>query len=520
MLPCQTGGTCPCHALSQAVNELAATKSLVERLTLDICRLKAGVNASHDPLVNRLPRELASRIFTFCLPSTTNQRSNPYRYSTDYSTANTLGSVCTAWRYIAWSTPQRWNVISIQLHSAHRASILQHIETYHSRSGALPLTIRIHTHRHENLSKFASEMFYPIIDALNLHSHRWQSLEMCIPFSLTSMLHGSHTSGAPQLKNLTIHTDSRFIGPRSRIGFGTHQQLIRPATVNLRGLCLKAVRIDWGHVVQVDVEALRVNECLELLRLAPTLTVFKIDVVLDDDENADESTSLVTHHSLKALQFPFWGPSLILCDRLVLPALESLWVSWGGLHHSHIEGLLTRSACRLLHFCITDAECTTQILVTLLRLMPHLENLKIMGLTNHSGINELCVVLARTSAFPANSNHSALFLPRLKTFHCNGQGPVWAIVPSLFPPANKEPHVHYRPLSTVHFEVDDDPSQENGYIDHDIIPKLLDVVDRGFDLKVACIFEEGEDFIEASRQHHNLLDRKADPNVEDHGEGI
>ena len=519
MLQCPIDGSCPCHTLSQAEDKLAAAKAVVERLTLETHRLKYAVNAFHDPLIHLLPRELASQIFTLCIPPTDQRlltRSNQTRFS---SSASILSLVCSAWRDIACSTPQLWNVLSMRLRAPESVSILQHTESFLSRSRSLPLIIRIDTHKYEDLPYFPSATFYPIIDALNLHWHRWHTLELCIPFSLTSKLHcGSHGEES-LLQNLSIKVPSQLRGSRSRTGFGsTSRGLVRPAMVNICGLHLKAVQIDWSQVTQVEFDTLSVRECLELLSSAPKLERLDINFFHRTGTSEDGPFIPVTHHSLETLDCPFGSLTAILFDKLVLPGLEDLNIKGYGPYDS-LERLLMRSSYPLVKFHLEETRSDSWSLIPLLRAMPDLEEIFLWDLNSYMEIRELCDLMKNTTAFMVESDPSTLFLPRLESFQYHGcPRLLWATIPSWFPPVLESPGTLYRPLSSFSIWLEIHPLEvADYYIDRDSLPGLIDLSEEmGSRFSIKNIHDElSEDIIEGSRKYHNLLDVESDSDDEE-----
>ena len=506
---CQNSSCSPCDALSQVEMRLAEAKALVERLTVETYLLKSAVNTVHDSLTHRLPRELVSRIFTFSVPPFAQLVPSPY-WDPMYSSPGTLTLVCNAWKNIALSTPQLWNSFAIRLYSPTCASTLHLIETYIKRSGALPLAIRINMHKGEDLSHFPYAMFYPMFDILNVHSHRWHTLTLNIPFSLTSRLTGSPSSGASRLDCLAIHKPSSPPGPRSSVGFGSHHAQFRPSMIWMGGLYLDAIQIDWSHVTNVNVVSLSVEECLQLLRLAPLLREFRLGSILGGSGSAQVQ---VTHYSLQTWDLTSFGPlASLLCNQLTLPKLQCLKIYDGP--YDSLERLLKRSSCPLSYFglCMGDASG----LISLFRAMPHLKHFCLEDLS--SGDDEItswCALMASTTTFAADSDESTLFLPRLETveyYSCPRL--LWATIPYWFPPKETKLDIRYRPLSAVHIDVDVPPSEmEDEAIDSNTIQKLINVVGRGFVLRINNVYEDEEEeapepepeenFVEASMQYHN-----------------
>ncbi|KAF8956442.1 hypothetical protein BDZ97DRAFT_187364 [Flammula alnicola] len=89
---------------------------------------------THDPIIQWIPPEIASQIFTFCVPN------SPYTTSKEKLAPLILGAVCKSWRAVAWSTPQLWIILSININHPDIAVKTELTKQCIARSGQLPLT--------------------------------------------------------------------------------------------------------------------------------------------------------------------------------------------------------------------------------------------------------------------------------------------------------------------------------------------------------------------------------------------
>ena len=109
----ETAGMAPtiCNRCGDAVEEgcdpreeLAELDALLERIRIKRYALKRKINQHHSPIVRKLSPDVTSTIFEFCLPDFTDHQLSPYT-DEDTSIPLSLGTICSYWRDIAWSTP-------------------------------------------------------------------------------------------------------------------------------------------------------------------------------------------------------------------------------------------------------------------------------------------------------------------------------------------------------------------------------------------------------------------------------
>ena len=137
-----------CDPLDEVV-ELDVLSEISEPLRLKRYDLKRKINQFHSPIVRQLFPDVMSIIFEFCLPNFAEPSTNPS------SIPLALGSICSRWREIAWSTPGLWSSLvvcvsgKLDSHMATTSSIMI-AQEWLARSGQLPLSIRIFSKRYSS----------------------------------------------------------------------------------------------------------------------------------------------------------------------------------------------------------------------------------------------------------------------------------------------------------------------------------------------------------------------------------
>jgi len=135
-------------------------------------------NSTTQPLTitERLPPEIMSDIFGLCIPLMTHDYWPGLDFQLGISTPLTLSSVCRLWRSITHSTPALWTSFRIYLPFKVPQRI-QQAQQWLSRSGQLPLSIKVRPH-----PSGSGDLFNPLVDEMinliNNYSHRWESLDI------------------------------------------------------------------------------------------------------------------------------------------------------------------------------------------------------------------------------------------------------------------------------------------------------------------------------------------------------
>ena len=106
---CKLADGRPCASCLELESFDREAEAILERLSEDRRKILAKINWRHDPFIQRLPLELASQIFAFCIPPQDPGDDPRYipliwdnskrRYIKPFNIV--LGAICHAWRQVA-----------------------------------------------------------------------------------------------------------------------------------------------------------------------------------------------------------------------------------------------------------------------------------------------------------------------------------------------------------------------------------------------------------------------------------
>ncbi|KAF9471021.1 hypothetical protein BDN70DRAFT_939246 [Pholiota conissans] len=260
--------------------------------------LNTKINGVHDALGSRLPMEIVMKIFKEFLSDYKEQYLDPSISMKKQTTALLLGGVCRGWRLIAWSSPQLWDTICVNLYNGN-LHLVQLVREWLDRSGSLPLYINIYAAGPLRLWKKIRRRLYPgfapseiiyfdyplsgfydkrsvaLIDAINEHSARWKNLEVHVPRNRLRLV---NSASASMLKTLAlIPIDAEDSNNRgfmfSEIDQDTEvdeKNLIIAKSACVEKLCIERIQppvddMNWNnlkHFEAADVPTTMIYDCL------------------------------------------------------------------------------------------------------------------------------------------------------------------------------------------------------------------------------------------------------------------
>ncbi|KAJ7608417.1 hypothetical protein FB45DRAFT_387299 [Roridomyces roridus] len=304
-----------------------------------------------------LPPELVSEIFLHCLP-----RHPDLPPVTGLESPFTLSHICRKWREIALSTPALWRGISVTLDGCRGGRReLDLLKTYLSRSGCMPLSIRLNcgaladVHGREDASPFAA----PFVNAIALRSDRLEHLSLCLPIRSLPALPGP----LPSLKSLTLACyepgaqDAEACLTRSFLS----APLLRRVTLSERYREMYKPILPWSQLTALVVDLTTLAECTMFLGMAPNLIYCRLTVLV---RHAPVGAVTLPHLQTLCLnvQAPKFAPTGLgdFITSLTLPALTRLQISSFFLFPASspttlITNLVSRSRCNLEELWIHDA---------------------------------------------------------------------------------------------------------------------------------------------------------------------
>ena len=453
-------------------------QSILERLSEDRRKILAQINRHHDPFIQRLPLELASQIFAFCLPlrdPDTDPCYNPLfwsrskgRYIKPFNIV--LGAICRAWRQVAWSTPKLWSTLPISLHRCDNRAYKELVSEWLMRSAQIPLDVSLWnkglaeslplTEKYVNIWK-------PLIDIVNGCSSRWRSFSIYAPDLVLAYIIGD-SRGTSRLEYLKVDPGPWVLEPpsyadeRSLHRFSLTNAIPMPSELVSIPMPLRSIDIDWSSLITIEIGKLYLNESLVLLRWTPRLTRCKLnDLQGGQDENLPSPTP-THHHTLQELDIrDQLGQQIAeqLLGFLILPSLISLLYDSEYNSLENVAAFLDRSGCRL-----TTLHDAHGVFHKLLVLAPHLQALEWLQYPGYIGRGK----------YPPNQ-----WLPNLCEILLHS-GPVfWDLVFDLImscPPK----------AFTIHVE-DLESRDEDFLIDEESARRFQDLIEKGYDIKISDV---------------------------------
>ncbi|KAF9478918.1 hypothetical protein BDN70DRAFT_879415 [Pholiota conissans] len=311
-------GVCqPCKRLAEIEEQVKSIRRMLVGLENERQTLKTQVNRHHDRLIHRLPREIVSEIFEFCLPEDLMEaefEGIPPKYS--LSAPLVISAICRTWRAIALSAPRLWKTITIWSRFLPSAILVQN---WIDRAGQLPLSIVL------RLPFGEDETAIPIINTLTRYSKRWQELRCRMPAHLFSHF-PTGIEDLPELR--TLHLNN-LRGTLRNTPLNLHPPRLNIFSFSGTRLC--ELDFDWTYLTQLSMEVVTPAIFLEVLRRAPALEKCTVQTFfIPEDESDDEFDAAFpplpnpfVHSTLQELSIP---ADLCNCvfKQLQCPSLSAL----------------------------------------------------------------------------------------------------------------------------------------------------------------------------------------------------
>ena len=397
----------------QILNFLSHRLSELSRLDTEIDRLQAIIDDlyeqrdkarkfvdDHRALLSparRLPPEIVGEIFVHCLPTT----HNAVKSTTEAPLL--LGRICSAWRNISLLTPRLWSSIHLVIPIHHDASKFNSIiqlrckalKEWLGRSGTLPLSISLTTSNNGYCAHLSSAAT-PLMETLIQFSHRWNSIDLRVPYGLLQSFNVLTKDDVPCLEVIKIddinwdrtqyftqwHFSILDAAPRlHRVSFVLSQR-------DPRNLPLP-----WARLTELSLEtyrsasSLNSSEALAMVKQCPNLQSCALGIYSSLPEGFMPPSELVTLpalHTLRLRTFPENSDDLtVIFDHIFTPSLVDLAVTaytiqgfiWPSVPHVPFKSLLTHSSCPLERLTLSQNPISSEALIECLHLIPTLTTL-------------------------------------------------------------------------------------------------------------------------------------------------
>lgn len=339
--------------LEEVNSEIQRAQAVLNQLLEKRAAVKRRINSRYSYIL-RLPVETLSEIFMACYPL--NDR--------DQWASNSpllLGSICSAWRAVALSTPQLWCTISLDTHNkGYYMDNLILFREWLARTGEQPLSLALrHAPEHSSsmVPSVDKEAVREGLDLVARCSKRWENVDLY-------MVESFKEAGClppedfPLLKTLRL-----ALQPEDFKLFHSASQLRQVRLRRFDHLVAAALSLPQNSNMRLILEGGTVNDCLEVLRHRPNLVHFGIeDISLSHLPLFEPATAPV----LQSLEVgnPMMGSRLSTHDSLAFklianltaPTLCSLSIFSEDAYWvevSQLAGFICRSKCSLTELSIS-----------------------------------------------------------------------------------------------------------------------------------------------------------------------
>ncbi|PPQ75292.1 hypothetical protein CVT26_015265 [Gymnopilus dilepis] len=414
--------------------------SAVENLIRQLSEARSKVNQTHSPILRLLHPEILSYIFEFCMDD---PQWDDFPFSKDtpppFVQLN-IGAVCRTWRQIAWSTPQLWTVIALSPWKFGLFHQIERARTWLSRSGDLPLSIKIGT----NGGLQVQEAWKTALMLLNQYRARWKYVDVNLPaYLIQHLVFRGGNEALPMLERFKVKAEFTTVDFMRRSTSSFH----------LKDLS----EFPWAHLTHAHVIKLAIDEALRLLVLAPNLVDYNIQDVLASKSHFPFPEQPIQHQLQHLRITEKTGDGGQIFGNLVLPNLLKLeWISFDQAPHPPLIRLFQRSCSPLhtLHLSFSDNEelADRATFAELFASIPTLRDLSLVehGLGPVEALEALVYPFQNRSAIE-NEVEARQLLPLLTKFK------FWPLVSfswraflEIFGPLDESTDCRQRPLQDVH----------------------------------------------------------------------
>jgi len=388
---------------------------------------KQHVNQHHDPLTRHLPVEISSYIFSIYTDDV-NSDFDPQSSIIGRDGPLLLAAVSQTWRRVAFSTPDLWSTININIRSSDNLRTkVELTKEWLDRSRRLPLHLSL-IYRTSNVVEPEPNPLIPLFNLIQNVSPRWHKLVLSIPPTFYTAFFGEVTC-ARTLETLKLIDDADEEG-----------DLHLPHTPSLKHLdihlCIpfSAISIDWSTLTTIEANIILMEEYFDILRLSERLESFRLRGLIGQPEYSLPTTPIM-HSALRELYLETSDESrmdtselVTMLDLVTFPSLERFGYDSGSrtsFPNSAIPSIFNRSRCRLTHFdlCGDLRNGTTDDLISILSDLPTLTHFKLedkysQRLDDALMSNELLCRL--TPIGPSEFIHIDRLLPRLESLEFVG----------------------------------------------------------------------------------------------------
>lgn len=526
------GGACPgCKDHMALEAKISAAKQVLDDLLAQRPKIRTRINEKHDLLTTRAPLEIVCSVFQLCVPSKSSfydLEDTSYFSSEKWmvSAPLLLGSICNAWRNIAWATKPLWTVFRLHLDGFKNPNIVVLTREWLERAGQLPLSIRISGFcDYDSLPEDLQDKMHKLVAIINQRSTQWQNLDVSGSTWLMPQLKGG-AGGAPNIQSLRIQSIVR-----DWIPFSLMNGMSRLSHLRLDYYLPGHMNVLWTYLTHASLYKPYDRDVIALPQNAPNLVYCKFNSVKTGPSQFPLPKQPILHQSLRSLEFEAdlqygysQSPLIIIFFRcFTFPNLQHLKLESGGTREQNggqrlswdlVVSNILNSSPPLVSLGIRNPapHTATRILLPILHKTPSLRELEILVPIDEEDWdetkNELLQLITDTSI---PSGTQADFLPNLRSLNLFADyddvdvttDDICEAISGIFGPIADIHNPLRRPLKTL--RVREIAEQRLDLIEsRDLLLQLLRLRREGIDIDVKCGDLGSIDIIEESMEDHGL----------------
>ncbi|KAF9566595.1 hypothetical protein CPC08DRAFT_814807 [Agrocybe pediades] len=522
VIPLDSTKTCPgrtgcpaCIEASKLETQVVRAMDQLEKLLKKLSRQRQAVNYAHSSIIQKMPVEIMSKIFTFVV---NRGLVAPRREELQHHTlpiSMRLGHVCRAWRSVAWSTPSVWTYLTVALELSYTPTRVQFVYEFLSRAGVgtYGVVLSVYTQAEEflpeDMDKYKPLLeqiadFGPICVILSVDMPEPLMRYFCSRLQDVSRVFMMNAFSRGQSSHfLTIlHDDDR-----------------------------------WKSLTELTLECISVEQCVKFLQSAPRLRTCNFWKVVRQRDISASDIGLTTHECLTSLTVRFLKEDLVsaynpfsyltlphltyLEYSIITPQSENLWNN-GFVASGDDEFLdfLERSACPLDVLTLKGFGWGHEFMMSVFRAVPSIIQLGVLFRSGNgrksTALDRLLRYLGSTGMIRKDSNGSfpdLMALPNLQHLEIYSEPSSsprvpWSLVPACFGPASEFEEISsdYRRLQSLEVAGHPEEGKEKRYyIDDKTLYELIILRDAGARIDYWCFDEanRGCDYFAASMAYHS-----------------
>jgi hypothetical protein len=279
----------------------------------------------------RLPTEILSQIFLYCLPQ------DQYMLPKPELAPLVLTTICRRWKEVAVGFPMLWCTLQLEVDRDGWQQRALCYDSWLKRSRGCPLSLRIACKGDLSELRNLLQPYIQQISSLVLEFFNCDGPFIMDDFHALKEL--TIRSRGFDFKRAVDHTISKLPVNLRRLDMTNalfnHKQLVSDSA--------------WVHLTHLKIQILQLDEFPRLLRLCPNLSSLSMVGILD----AIQTPESVTHTNLQYLRmcgslFGEHGVDLGLFNAITLPNLRLVDVrQMGPWPHEEFKTFLMRSKCPL-----------------------------------------------------------------------------------------------------------------------------------------------------------------------------